>query len=121
MSGGWFFGLFQTKKGELVLCEIYDLEKRGIGAADVDWKQLRRDKEMILKDIAGQIKHKVEFREGKIGGVEMRINGKLKRKAVTKEPKNEKFYTQAEMLAMHPEWKSIFEPKKRKTKKGSKL
>ena len=89
----------QTKKGELVLCEIYDLEKRGIGAADVDWKQLRRDKGMILKDIAGQIKRKVEFREAKKGGIELRINGKLKRRAVTKEPKYEKFITHDELCA----------------------
>lgn len=99
MGGGWFYGLLQTKKGELVLCEIYDMEKHGIGTANVNWKELRMDKGMVLKDIAGQIKHKVEFCEAKKGGVEMRINGKLKRKAVTKMPKDEKFIAQEELYA----------------------
>ena len=99
MTSGWSFGFLQTKKGELILCEIYDLGKYGIGAAYVDWKQLRRDKKMILDDIADQIKHKVEFWEARKNGVEMRINGKLKRKAVAKEPRGEKFIAQAELCA----------------------
>ena len=61
MGGGWVFGLLQEKNGRLVLCEMYDMEKYGWGAAYVDWKQARKDKKMILGDLRAQFKTRTEF------------------------------------------------------------
>jgi len=61
---GWVFGLLEFEKDSqkcLELCEIYDLDKQGIGAASVDWKQFRRDKKMILGDLQEQSKCGIEF------------------------------------------------------------
>jgi hypothetical protein len=58
---GWVFGLLETEKKELTLCEMYDLRPEGIGSANVDWKQLWRDRKAILHDLEKQIELGVRF------------------------------------------------------------
>lgn len=68
---GWLYGLVEEADAEgqrcLVLREIYDLTEsrkgriQGMVSAPVDWKQYRRDREVILSDVRGQLRAGLEF------------------------------------------------------------
>jgi len=109
---GWCFGLLQEKNGSLVLCEMYDLRKHGWAAARVDWKQVRRDKKMILGDLTAQIKTKTEFYVLPNDKINVKRKGRWsKRKAVPyKLPKRSEWKTFEEVKA------ELFQKKKKQTK-----
>lgn len=80
MGGGWAFGLLQEKGGKLVLCEMYDMEKYGWGAAYVDWKQAKRDRKTILKDLKDQFRTGFEFHQMPDGKIRVRCKGRWSRR-----------------------------------------
>ena len=111
MGGGWAFGLLREKDGSLVLCEMYDMEKYGWGAATVDLKQARKDWKMILHGLRGQFSTRTEFHVMADGKIRVRRKGRWsKRKTVPFDSSKVKWHSHEEVM------RQLFPKRKARTK-----
>lgn len=87
------------------------MEKYGWGACNIDWKEARHDKKLILKDIEGQLRTRTEFHVLPNNKINIRRKGRWStRKIVPYDASKEKWYSQEEVMA------ELF-PKKKKRKR----
>ncbi len=83
---GWSYGLMQVGKGHdaiLKICEVYFEKKKPYAYAEMEWKDIRRDRKLVLKDIHGQTAAGIEFYDdGKRIVTVKRAAGKAKEKII---------------------------------------
>ena len=61
---GWSYGLVQVGKGHdaiVKLCEVYFEKDKPYAYAEMEWKDIHRDRKLVLKDMRDQTAAKIEF------------------------------------------------------------
>lgn len=83
---GWSYGLMQVGKGHdaiVKLCEVYFEKKKPYAYADMEWKDIQRDRGLVLRDMRGQTAAGIEFYDdGKRIMMKRKAAGKRKEKII---------------------------------------